>query len=54
MGVHDALPSYLKRDFDHALCNAHLLRELTALEEGTRQRWPTELKVLLVDINDPS
>ena len=50
VGVHDALPSYLKRDFDHALCNAHLLRELTALEEGTRQRWPTELKVLLVDI----
>jgi len=50
VGVHDALPSYLKRDIAHALCNAHLLRELTALEEQTRQRWPTQLKTLLVDM----
>ena len=50
VGVHDALPSYLKRDIQHALCNAHLLRELTALEESTRQRWPTQLKALLVDM----
>lgn len=50
VGVHDALPSYLKREFAHALCNAHLLRELTALEEQTQQRWPTQLKALLVDM----
>jgi len=40
VAVHDALPSYLKRDVQHALCNAHLLRELTALEEQTKQRKP--------------
>ena len=50
VGVHDALPSYLKRDIQHALCNAHLLRELTSLEESTRQRWPTRLKTLLLDM----
>ena len=50
VGVHDALPSYLKRDIEHALCNAHLLRELTSLEESTSQRWPTKLKALLVDM----
>lgn len=52
IGVHDALPSYLKRDIEHALCNAHLLRELTALEEDTRQRWPTKLKALLIDMKN--
>jgi transposase len=50
VGVHDALPSYLKRDIEHALCNAHLLRELTALEEETRQRWPTQLKTVMIDM----
>jgi len=50
--VHDALPSYLKRDVTHALCNAHLLRELTALEEQTKQRWPTQLKTTLIEMKD--
>lgn len=51
-GVHDALPSYLKRDFTHALCNAHLLRELTGIEESTAQRWPGRLKALLVEMKE--
>ena len=59
VAVHDALPSYLKRDVQHALCNAHLLRELTALEEQTKQRkppfeggWPTQLKATLLNMKD--
>lgn len=52
VGVHDALPSYLVRDFKHSLCNAHLLRDLTGLEETTRQRWPTRMKRLLITMRD--
>ncbi len=48
--VHDALASYLVWTCDHGLCNAHLLRELIGLEESIRQRWPTRLKVLLLDM----
>ena len=50
--AHDALPSYLCRDVLHALCNAHLLRELTGLEEQTQQRWPTQLKGILIEMKD--
>lgn len=50
--AHDALPSYLCRDVLHALCNAHLLRELTGLEEQTQQRWPTQLKGVLIEMKD--
>lgn len=52
VGVHDALPSYLVRDFKHSLCNAHLLRDLTGLEETTRQRWPARMKRLLIQMRD--
>lgn len=48
--VHDALPSYLSYACAHALCNAHLLRELTALYEQTAQRWAQELLELLRQI----
>ena len=35
----------------HALCNAHLLRELNGLlDEHPKWRWPKELKTLIVDI----
>ena len=50
--VHDALPSYLRQDVRHALCNAHLLRELTGLQEQTRQRWPAQLKGVLIQMKD--
>src|ERR1700687_1969811 len=52
VATHDAYASYLKREGPHGLCNAHLVRELTALEESTRQRWPTRLKTLLFDVKD--
>jgi len=52
VAIHDAYSSYLKRDGPKGLCNAHLVRELTALEESTRKRWPTWLKTLLFDVKD--
>lgn len=52
VAIHDALPSYLRYPCAHGLCNAHLLRELTALEDDPshRQRWPTRLKTLLIEM----
>jgi transposase len=47
VSVHDAYASYLCYPARHALCNAHLLRELIALEEQTDQRWTTALIQLL-------
>lgn len=52
VAIHDAYASYTKRAGAQGLCNAHLLRELIALEESTRQRWPTRLKTLLIDIKE--
>ena len=52
VATHDAYRSYLKRNGPQGLCNAHLVRELTALEETTRQRWPTRLKTLLFDVKE--
>jgi transposase len=39
VAVHDFWASYLGYDCDHALCNAHLLRELTFVWEECRQKW---------------
>jgi transposase len=45
--VHDAWRSYfLYTDCTHALCNAHLLRELTFLFEHEKQEWAGELRSL--------
>ena len=52
VAAHDAYASYLKQDGPKSLCNAHLLRDLTALEESTRQRRPTWHKTFLVDVKD--
>jgi transposase len=45
--VHDGLTAYRHYAGQHALCNAHHLRELTAIEEQDHQPWATELKDLL-------
>jgi transposase len=37
--VHDFWKSYFDYDCDHALCNAHLLRELVFLWEEQEQKW---------------
>ncbi len=50
--VHDGLAAYRQYDCAHALCNAHHLRELTAVEEHDHQPWATYMKELLVAIKD--
>ena len=48
--VHDAYASYWGYDCEHALCNAHLLRELAYLAEQEQQSWAFRLSGLLVDV----
>jgi len=49
--VHDGLASYWHYEqCDHALCNAHHLRELTFVEEHLQQAWAGQLKTLLLEI----
>ena len=51
--VHDAYPSYLHYPgCAHALCNAHVLRELVFLHEQHHQAWADELATLLVTAKD--
>ena len=45
--VHDAWATYLTLPGLYALCNAHLLRELTAIAEQTGQTWASRLAQLL-------
>ena len=51
--VHDCLNSYLSmpsNEIKHSLCNAHILRELTALiENESTTTWPAQLHELLMD-----
>ena len=46
--VHDCWKPYWQLDCEHALCNAHLLRELTLLHEITGQSWPKRMMRLLI------
>lgn len=49
--VHDGLTSYWQyRGCEHALCNAHHLRELTFVEEELGQPWAKDMKDLLIEI----
>ncbi|WP_407540906.1 IS66 family transposase [Deinococcus radiomollis] len=45
--MHDAWRTYLSLPMDHALCNAHLLRELRGLHEFFQQEWAGELRSAL-------
>lgn len=54
VAVHDRLSSYRSYQVAHQLCNAHHLRELTALSETldkTGVTWPAQMGDLLVEIN---
>jgi transposase len=53
ISVHDALASYLYQDYScgHALCNAHLLRELLGLWETLPQTWMQRMRALLRSLN---
>jgi len=48
VAVHDFWDSYLKYPCKHAFCNAHILRELTRVEDETHQQWPGKMRILLV------
>jgi len=50
IAVHDCLASYWNYNCVHSLCNAHLLRELTFINETTCQRWAKEMIELLLEI----
>lgn len=47
VAVHDAWDSYDHYACQHQLCNAHLLRELIAVHENTKQPWAAEMGDLL-------
>ena len=46
--VHDFWPAYFKLLCNHAMCNQHIVRELTYFEEQDRQ-WATRMKALLLE-----
>ena len=49
--IHDFWKSYYNYTLcKHALCNAHILRELNRISENFSQTWPKQMKKLLVDI----
>jgi transposase len=50
--VHDCWAPYWQLDCIHALCNAHLLRELVYVKEVTTQVWPQRMKDFLLNAND--
>jgi len=48
--VHDGWKPYNVYDCDHALCNAHLQRELTGIEENYKQQRAKEMNELLTEM----
>jgi len=49
--IHDFWKSYYNYTLcEHALCNAHILRELNGITDNFSQAWPDKMKTLLVDI----
>lgn len=53
VAVHDGWSAYQQYErCEHALCNAHHLRELTFVEEEHKQEWAGEMKALLMEIEE--
>ena len=48
---HDHWKPYFQYQCDHALCNAHHLRELERAHEQDEQRWALEMKQFLLNAN---
>jgi transposase len=49
--IHDSLAAYFSfTDAQHGLCNAHILRELQALMDGT-SKWAAEMHALLLELH---
>lgn len=49
--VHDCWAPYWQLDCEHALCNAHLLRELQFVHESTHQGWAKTMMDVLLECN---
>ena len=50
VAVHDCWKPYNNYDCKHALCNAHLQRELIGIEENYNQQWAKEMNELLTEM----
>jgi transposase len=50
--VHDCFSMYFNYGTKHAVCNAHLMRELTFIEEQYGHRWANKVKIFLLDLNE--
>ncbi len=48
--VHDGWASYNKYECEHALCNAHIKRDLTGVEENFEQQWAKKVNELLSEV----
>jgi transposase len=48
--VHDGWKAYNRYECQHALCNAHHLRELSFVSEQLGQSWAGEFKTLLIEL----
>ena len=48
--IHDFWAPYFGYSSDHAICNAHLLRELRGISENYRHQWSEALSNLLLDM----
>lgn len=53
IAIHDEWSSYFGyKQILHGLCNAHLLRELTFIEEVEKEPWAKEMKALLIQAKE--
>ena len=55
IGVHDCWASYFSfTEMSHAICNAHILRELTGIIENNDSKWGEQMKELLLEMYQTS
>jgi transposase-like protein len=52
IAVHDGWSSYFNYGCDHALCNAHHLRELTFVHEQHGQSWAKQMMEFLLEVKE--
>jgi transposase len=51
--IHDRLPMYFKYDdADHAICLAHIIRNLAAVAVSFDQGWAADMSKLLIEMNE--
>ena len=50
--MRDRFLSYDQYDCEQSICGAHLLRDLTAVFEQFKEQWASDMKDLLVQMND--